>query len=662
MRDVLSGNYQYLTVGSTKDAAESRADGAAKSALNRAPNVPVETESSSVSDSSRELSGQERLFFESGFDESFSGVSLNYSRESAMAAKVLNANAFTVGESIHLARPDINLDTASGRQTIAHELAHVVQQRNNPAEANVIRRESVTYSDRVEFDYKYTRKDGSKRSDAATIEMAVMAMVFYNLQQAGHIPSSEHLGDDLNSCQKAQMAAIIKEMGKSFDTPETYEAALRVLVTDANGDGRFDINVDHLSRSGLVNQNACVPGSFLADALKQDKQPTEAWLKSQSEDADHSNDMFGASTKFYNKYGTRTDEGKMVDKLKDKGFEDYRDRYYSEAKKKLSELVKAKKHSELVTTAIVKAKALKDINQNQRAAQLIALGFRAVISNVTEMDRLIAAVNDKTQLKGIEGETVKLYLSSGLGFDFDKKKGVKIDAKYSKFRQPLKDLISLVTKKKAVVEKISTAISEDIDQTPTLDNLREYMHDIVKTGTLDQVKKALGEVLSTFFIHSGDGVTYPGFDSNKRVSNTNDLFKALSYDAAGRKVLDCDGFVALARDLLDAGTNRFGFIFIDIRTKIYGSTYDGSTHAVMAVTEIRSQKGFIVSNEKIDGAYDCTGSKTDQDFINAIGTGLKAMGYTSNSEEAYMSTDQTIYDKDDPQRWTRPYWSPSQSK
>lgn len=662
VRNVLSGNYQNAAIGSAKDSAESRADSAASSALNKASPTATKSESSRETTSTRELSGHERRFFESGFNEDFSGVSLHYSAESAMAARSLNANAFTIGESIHFARPDINFDSASGRKTMAHELAHVVQQRNNPSEANVIRRESIAYSDRVEFDYKYTKKDGTNRSDAATIEMAVMAKIFYNLQQAGHIPSSEHLGDDLNACQQAQMKAIIKEMGKSYSTPDTYEAALRVLVTDANGDGRFDINVDHLSRSGLVNQNACVPGSFLADAIKKDKTPSEKWLKSQSKDADHSNDTFGASTKFYNKYGTRTDEGKMVDKLKNKGFEDYKDRYYDEAKTKLRDLVKAKKYSELVTTAIVKAKALKDANEKQRAAQIIALAFRAVISNVTEIDRLISAVNDKTQLKGIEGETVKLYLSSNLWFDFDEKKGIEIDAKYSKFEQPLKDMISLVTKKKVVVEKISKAISEDIDQTPTLDNLREYMHDIVKSGSLAQVKNALAEVLSTFFIHSGGGVKYPGFDSTKRVSNTKDLFKALSYDAAGRKVLDCDGFVALARDLLDAGTNRFAFIFIDIRTKIYGNTYDGTTHAVMAVTEISSKKGFIVSNEKIEGAYDASGSSTERDLINAIGEGLKSMGYTSNAEEAYMSADQSIYDEKDANRWKRPYWSPSQSK
>lgn len=134
----------------------------------------------------------------------------------------------------------------------------------------------------------------------------------------------------------------------------------------------------------------------------------------------------------------------------------------------------------------------------------------------------------------------------------------------------------------------------------------------------------------------------------------------MSQDGAGIFVIDCDGFVAFARHFLDAGTNRFGFIFMDKRTRwSYGENlYSGSTHALMVVYEIESEQGFVVDNSRVRGSFTFDAQGSYEELYSSIGEGLTAMGITSPLIEVYMSQDQSIYDAStDPNRWEWPHWS-----
>jgi tRNA(Arg) A34 adenosine deaminase TadA len=70
-----------------------------------------------------------RSLMESRFGESFSGVRVHTGDRAAAAAADVHARAFTVGEDIIFADGEFAPETAQGQWLLAHELAHVVQQR-----------------------------------------------------------------------------------------------------------------------------------------------------------------------------------------------------------------------------------------------------------------------------------------------------------------------------------------------------------------------------------------------------------------------------------------------------------------------------------------------------------------------------------------------------
>lgn len=104
----------------------------------RSPTLAGQTGGSPLKDSSR-------AFFEPRFGRDFSGVRIHQDARSATAASSLNARAFTVGDNIYFGQGEYASETAAGRKLLAHELTHVVQQRQGIAPA-VIQREVAAVS------------------------------------------------------------------------------------------------------------------------------------------------------------------------------------------------------------------------------------------------------------------------------------------------------------------------------------------------------------------------------------------------------------------------------------------------------------------------------------------------------------------------------------
>lgn len=80
----------------------------------------------------RPLDPSTRRFFEQRFDHDFSRVRVHTDTQAAQSARSVNALAYTVGRHIAFAGGGYQPDTAGGRHLLAHELAHVVQQRGVP--------------------------------------------------------------------------------------------------------------------------------------------------------------------------------------------------------------------------------------------------------------------------------------------------------------------------------------------------------------------------------------------------------------------------------------------------------------------------------------------------------------------------------------------------
>lgn len=78
----------------------------------------------------RPLDASTRAFMEPRFGHDFSRVRVHTDVEAAESARSVNAMAYTVGRQIVFAREQYDPATIAGRRVLAHELAHVLQQRD----------------------------------------------------------------------------------------------------------------------------------------------------------------------------------------------------------------------------------------------------------------------------------------------------------------------------------------------------------------------------------------------------------------------------------------------------------------------------------------------------------------------------------------------------
>lgn len=76
----------------------------------------------------KSLDGPTRSFFEPRFGQDLTGVRVHADAPAAVAAHAVGAQAFTVGSHIAFAQDRYRPHSETGRQLIAHELAHVLQQ------------------------------------------------------------------------------------------------------------------------------------------------------------------------------------------------------------------------------------------------------------------------------------------------------------------------------------------------------------------------------------------------------------------------------------------------------------------------------------------------------------------------------------------------------
>jgi len=82
-----------------------------------------------VSGGGRPLDGATRAFFEPRFGHDFGAVRVHDDAQADASARAVAARAYTVGAHVVFRAGGYAPSSVSGRQVLAHELAHVVQQR-----------------------------------------------------------------------------------------------------------------------------------------------------------------------------------------------------------------------------------------------------------------------------------------------------------------------------------------------------------------------------------------------------------------------------------------------------------------------------------------------------------------------------------------------------
>jgi hypothetical protein len=78
----------------------------------------------------QQLNRETRSHFESALGADLGGVRVHADSESAQSARAIQASAFTVGQHIHFGEGRFRPNSDDGRNLLAHELIHVLQQRH----------------------------------------------------------------------------------------------------------------------------------------------------------------------------------------------------------------------------------------------------------------------------------------------------------------------------------------------------------------------------------------------------------------------------------------------------------------------------------------------------------------------------------------------------
>jgi len=82
------------------------------------------------------LDGPTRSAMESAFGTSFGHVRVHTDERASRSAESVGANAYTVGGDVVFRRGHYDPGSPAGQRTLAHELAHVVQQSRGPVDGS----------------------------------------------------------------------------------------------------------------------------------------------------------------------------------------------------------------------------------------------------------------------------------------------------------------------------------------------------------------------------------------------------------------------------------------------------------------------------------------------------------------------------------------------
>jgi len=182
-------------------------------APHRAPEIVGETLGSG---NGRPLDGSTRAFFEKRYAHDFSHVRVFNDGRAAAAAAAVDAHAFTVGNKIVFAEGQYTPQTNTGRQLLAHELAHVVQQKGNSSAGQSARGMPTVRRRTVRRTYSAI---ASERGPICDVNLAITGA-----------PASDT--DDLREFINAAMDGILSACGT---LPRTSSRAIRVTLPYRRG-------------------------------------------------------------------------------------------------------------------------------------------------------------------------------------------------------------------------------------------------------------------------------------------------------------------------------------------------------------------------------------------------------------------------------------------
>lgn len=176
-----------------------------------------------------QLSAEDSQFVEQHFGHDFTGVRIHTGAEAADSARALGARAYTVGNDVVFASGQYAPDTRDGQKLLAHELAHVIQQRKGLAQS--IQR----------------KPDDSPQPDAGSSRGAAAP------------PGAAVPGPDANEAAARDQDPDLARIDRKTQSPKENEDAVRAVVLRAFGSEEA-LNAAFDSLSPFVKDEVKDPG------------------------------------------------------------------------------------------------------------------------------------------------------------------------------------------------------------------------------------------------------------------------------------------------------------------------------------------------------------------------------------------------------------------
>lgn len=477
---------------------------------------------------------------------------------------------------------------------------------------------------------------------SSTIELSMMVRVFHNLERAGAVPSGTTLSAELSDAQQRQMRALMDSNPRlrKLETPTSYEAALRVLVTDQDGNRKLDIDTEQLAASGLLDR------AFEAAEL-------EAILQRNPDAAIQHRELLGGEDTFYQRqidaetfhstdWGGRqnvtyelSDTAKAVQQgLRRTALEGPAARDLNDRLADVTSLLR-RDPPDGVRRGLTLARGLLPDHLEQ-ANRVITRLIRQTLEPSEARDALIQGLRDlpPTSFNLLVGRTesgsryYRMLDADGRpmrgrppdGDIMSECDGVNQSFDVSDFDTGYAEMADLLSRRSALIREMG------LESEPALGDLRDYLADYARGRSMDEVADKLGELLSAFCVHCGDDTEY-----GRHAGDAPAIHDRVTQDVLGRNILDCEGFAYTARFLSDAvrdggGQPRFATYIADT-IRVVGPDTGSDFHTLLAVREHGTGDMFITSNADTTARRHGVSSTELEDLARATYFALDAQGY-----------------------------------
>lgn len=145
-------------------------------------------------------------------------------------------------------------------------------------------------------------------------------------------------------------------------------------------------------------------------------------------------------------------------------------------------------------------------------------------------------------------------------------------------------------------ERMTAALGREVDPFKAED-ARAYFGEYEKRHSTAELKSELGNYLASFYVHAGEGADWSAsVAEDDRAKKLDQLFANVPLDEAGRKIIDCEGFAAIAESIFGA-SEKFDMYYVQ-----------RPGHVVAAVVAKDKSEMFVVNNQRVlDVPMDPTG-------------------------------------------------------